>query len=85
MTYGINNGQVRPKDLVWDDDYCASFRIGRTQYKLATPGVHNLYNALAAITVGGLMKIPKSKIAEALIEYRGSHHRMEIKKVNNFK
>lgn len=85
MTYGINNGQVRPKDLVWDDDYCASFRIGRTQYKLAIPGVHNLYNALAAITVGGLMKIPKSKIAEALIEYRGSHHRMEIKKVNNFR
>lgn len=85
VTYGINNGQVRPKDLEWDDDYCASFRIGRTQYKLATPGIHNLYNALAAIAVGGLMKIPKSKMAEALSQYVGSHHRMEIKKVNNFK
>lgn len=85
ITFGVNNGQICPKDLTWDHNACAKFRIGRTEYHLALPGIHNLYNALAAIAVGSLMKIPKSKIAEALGEFKGSHHRMEVKQVGNFK
>lgn len=85
VTFGVNNGQVRPKDLTWDDNACARFKIGRTEYQLSTPGIHNLYNALAAIAVGGLMKVPKSKIAGALMGYAGSSLRMEIKELGRFK
>tara|TARA_B110000483_G_scaffold234769_1_gene305323 strand:- start:1528 stop:2904 length:1377 start_codon:yes stop_codon:yes gene_type:complete len=85
VTFGVNNGQVKPKDLTWDDNACAQFKIGRTQYKLNVPGIHNLYNALATIAVAQIVKIPKSKISESLGHYGGSHLRMEIKEVENYK
>ncbi|MCB9496989.1 MAG: UDP-N-acetylmuramoyl-tripeptide--D-alanyl-D-alanine ligase [Fibrobacteria bacterium] len=77
-TYGIRKGQVRPSDLTWDENGCASFRVGRTRFQLAVPGVHNVYNALAAIAVGLSHRIPKAAIAQALSEFRAVEGRMNV-------
>ncbi|HSQ41426.1 MAG TPA: UDP-N-acetylmuramoyl-tripeptide--D-alanyl-D-alanine ligase, partial [Fibrobacteraceae bacterium] len=78
ITFGVRRGQYKPQNLVWGDDACAAFRIGRTKFHLSVPGIHNLYNALAAIAVSDLMRIPKCEIALALEQFRASRMRMEI-------
>ena len=77
ITYGINRGMVKPDEILWEDG-CANFRISRTWFKLSVPGIHNVYNALAAIAVGDLFKMSKSAIAEALSEVKAYDMRMQI-------
>jgi UDP-N-acetylmuramoyl-tripeptide--D-alanyl-D-alanine ligase len=81
LTFGIDRGQIRPADLIFNDDGCASFRIGRTKFRLQVPGRHNVYNALAAIAVGTQLRIPKALIAEALGAFTASKNRMQVKKL----
>lgn len=54
---------------------------------LNVPGLHNIYNALAAITVCLDLNIPKEKIVEGLKKYNGVKRRFEIKykNINNRK
>jgi UDP-N-acetylmuramate--alanine ligase len=51
-------------------------RLGRFAVNL--PGVHNVYNALAAIAVGHELDVPFPTIAAALEEFSGIHRRFEI-------
>jgi UDP-N-acetylmuramoyl-tripeptide--D-alanyl-D-alanine ligase len=81
VTFGIDRGQIRPSGLTFDVEGCASFKIGRTQFKLQVPGRHNVYNALAAIAVGSQLRIPKTLIAEALRGFKASKNRMQVKKL----
>lgn len=81
LTFGIDRGQIRPADLAFNDDGCASFRIGRTRFQLQVPGRHNVYNALAAIAVGVQLRIPKGDIASALKSFTASKNRMQLKKL----
>lgn len=85
ITFGINRGEFKPGDLKWDENGCASFRIGRTKYALKVPGVHNLYNALAAIAVCDRMGVAKNIISKALSKYKGTKLRMEIKNISGIK
>ncbi|MFW6283134.1 MAG: UDP-N-acetylmuramate--L-alanine ligase, partial [Minisyncoccales bacterium] len=48
---------------------------------LKVPGVHNLYNALAAVKLGKVLKIDKQIILEALSQYSGSWRRFEQNKI----
>jgi UDP-N-acetylmuramoyl-tripeptide--D-alanyl-D-alanine ligase len=77
ITYGVNKGMVKPDEILWENG-CAKFRISRTWYKLSVPGMHNMYNALATIAVGELLKISKNVIAEALLEVRAYDMRMQV-------
>jgi UDP-N-acetylmuramoyl-tripeptide--D-alanyl-D-alanine ligase len=77
ITYGVNRGIIKPDEILWEGG-CAKFRISRTWFKLLVPGMHNVYNALAAIAVGTLFKIPKNTIAEALLEVKAYNMRMQI-------
>jgi UDP-N-acetylmuramoyl-tripeptide--D-alanyl-D-alanine ligase len=79
FTFGIKHGQLRPASLEWDASGCAKFKIGRTLFHLKVPGVHNLYNALAAIAIAVQMKIPKTIISTALGQYQGTNLRMELR------
>jgi UDP-N-acetylmuramate--alanine ligase len=51
--------------------------VGRV--KLAVPGMHNVYNALATIAVGLDLSIKFEDIASALAEFRGAERRFQIK------
>ncbi|MCL2101737.1 MAG: hypothetical protein FWH22_08515, partial [Fibromonadales bacterium] len=74
----------KPDEILWEDG-CAKFRISRTWFKLSVPGVHNVYNALAAIAVGELFRMPKSVIAEALSEVKAYDMRTQIFEENGIK
>ncbi|MDP2864076.1 MAG: UDP-N-acetylmuramate--L-alanine ligase [bacterium] len=55
---------------------------------LKIPGEHNVYNALAALAVARILKIPDKVSFKALSEYKGSWRRFEVKKIkltNNLK
>ena len=49
------------------------------QMKLAVPGLHNVYNALATVAVGLDLNIKFDDIAGALREFRGAERRFQIK------
>ncbi|MCL1956343.1 MAG: UDP-N-acetylmuramoyl-tripeptide--D-alanyl-D-alanine ligase [Fibromonadales bacterium] len=83
ITYGVKRGVVKPDEILWENG-CAKFRVSRTWFKLSVPGMHSVYNALAAIAVGELFKIPKSAIAEALSEVQSCNMRMQIFEENGF-
>jgi len=84
ITFGVKRGQVKPQDLEWDENACARFRIGRTQFQLPVPGIHNLYNALATIAVATLMHVPKTAMVQGLASFRASKMRMEIHRCQGF-
>ncbi|WP_073191465.1 UDP-N-acetylmuramoyl-tripeptide--D-alanyl-D-alanine ligase [Fibrobacter sp. UWP2] len=85
LTFGVNRGTIRPEKLVWNENACATFYIGRTKFALNVQGIHNLYDALAAIAVGITFGVSKTDIAKALNAYRATNMRMEFKKANGFK
>jgi UDP-N-acetylmuramoyl-tripeptide--D-alanyl-D-alanine ligase len=85
ITFGIRRGIYKPADLKWNENACASFKIGRTQFQLSVPGIHNLYNALAAIAVADALKVPKAEMASALKSFHAANMRMEIRNANGFK
>ncbi|MGA9772820.1 MAG: UDP-N-acetylmuramate--L-alanine ligase [Blastocatellia bacterium] len=51
--------------------------------KLSVPGLHNVYNALAAIAVGLDLSIKFEEIAAALEEFHGAERRFQIKGEKN--
>ncbi len=65
---------------------CAKFHLDRTgEVHLAVPGMHNMYNALAAIAVGYLLNVPGEKIKAALESFAPIEMRMETMTVGNVK
>ena len=54
------------------------FKSDKTIFKLVIPGVYNVYNALAAITVARYLKIKDEVTAKALGEFKGSWRRFEL-------
>src|SRR6185503_18461140 len=51
--------------------------------KLGVPGLHNVYNALAAVAVGLDLNIRFEEIAEAMEGFRGAERRFQIKGEKN--
>jgi UDP-N-acetylmuramoyl-tripeptide--D-alanyl-D-alanine ligase len=82
VTYGVERGQVKAADVKLGPDGCATFRIGRTAFRLPVPGMHNVYNALAAIAVGLHLRIPKAEIAAALASFPVPKNRMQVRRVH---
>ena len=50
----------------------------KQKIKLNCPGIHNIYNALAAISIAQEIKIPYRKIKNGLENYEGVKRRFEI-------
>jgi UDP-N-acetylmuramoyl-tripeptide--D-alanyl-D-alanine ligase len=82
VTFGVERGQVKPTDVKLGPDGCASFRIGRTVFHIPVPGMHNVYNALAAIAVGLQLRVPKADIAAALASFAGPRNRMQVRRIH---
>lgn len=90
ITYGFSeDADVRGFDAV-TDGRMARCRVhyqvpghpdgaGTGELGVSVPGIHNLQNALAAITVGVELGVPFEKMAAALAEFRGADRRYQIK------
>ncbi|NSW92941.1 MAG: UDP-N-acetylmuramate--L-alanine ligase [Firmicutes bacterium] len=97
ITYGIIN--ERPDTYIWsagniridESSGCASFTLlknGREvdTIKLSVPGIHNIYNSLAAIAVCQSLGCSIPGIKQALFKFTGTHRRFELKGIfNNIK
>ena len=85
ITYGSSSSfDYYPSDIVYDDKGNPSFTAhlpGGCELKisLSVPGLHNVYNALAAIAAAKLLGIEDPAITSALSEFRGTGRRFEYK------
>jgi UDP-N-acetylmuramate--alanine ligase len=85
ITYGLSaQADVSAHNVRHDREFGSSFTVWRGnevagEIKLHVPGMHNVYNSLAAIAVGCELEVPFDKIAEALSAFTGAHRRFQLK------
>ncbi len=84
ITYGLTpQADIHADDIVWQDGRVA-FTVKdvtgiRGQISVAPPGLHNVYNALAAVCVGLELELPFVEIQQGLQSYAGVQRRMQQK------
>lgn len=88
ITFGINNGRIRAKDIVFNDNATSTFNVYDGEEKLfqvnlSVPGQHNILNSLATICASLSLKIPKDAIINGLFDFRGTHRRFEVKGIKD--
>jgi UDP-N-acetylmuramate--alanine ligase len=71
-TFGIS--QARDIKLLKDGSH---FKIKQNTFHLQVPGIHNVINALAAISVAEVLEIPIQHIQEGLRNFQGIERRLE--------
>jgi len=85
MTYGLSaQADVSAHGIRYDNNFGSTFTVWRGtdvtgEVTLRVPGMHNVYNALAAITVGFELEVPFDQIAEALHTFTGAGRRFQAK------
>lgn len=84
LSYGIYNGDVRAKNITFNNKGCATFTVCRDnkdlfEVTLGTTGFHNVLNALCTICVGLIFNLSESAITSGLLECSGAHKRFEYK------
>jgi UDP-N-acetylmuramate--alanine ligase len=84
IAYGLTaQADVTASDIVhegFNSNFTASLggdRLG--EVRLPVPGLHNVYNSLAAIAVGLELEVPFDTIASALASYAGTQRRFQKK------
>ena len=79
--YGIENGEFKAENIV-ETENSTSFDIvyyGKTQHiVIPTIGIHNVYNALAAFTVGYFLDVEPQAAADALGTYVPAGMRQKV-------
>jgi UDP-N-acetylmuramate--alanine ligase len=85
VTYGLSaQADVSAHTIKFNDGYGSAFTVWRGtevigDVSLRAPGLHNVYNALAAIAVGFELKVPFEQIAGALSEFTNADRRFQFK------
>ncbi len=80
ITYGIENGtassnSVRVENGSYHFDY--SYENHAFELRLGVPGLHNIENSLAAITVANHLGIEKESIMTSMDSFRGAKRRFD--------
>ncbi|MBC2715798.1 MAG: UDP-N-acetylmuramate--L-alanine ligase [Desulfobacteraceae bacterium] len=84
VTYGLSaQADIQARDVEFDGMQ-SRFKVFRNdasfgEVELNLPGIHNVYNALATISVGFELDIPFKKIQYALEHLQGVARRLEVK------
>ena len=85
MTYGLSaQADVSAHGIRYDQNFGSKFNVWRSgndmgEIELRVPGLHNVYNSLAAIAVGLELEVPFAQIAEALGSFLGAGRRFQYK------
>ena len=90
LTYGIKNKDVNiyAENIEFDNDGFPEFDVYKNReffckIKLSVPGVHNVLNSLACISLCDYYGIDKTDLQNALKKFTGAHRRFEFKgKIN---
>lgn len=88
LTYGIDEGDIRAKNISYNDRGCASFDVYKNEEKLFSaalnvPGKHNLLNALASVCAALSLNVDHKFIIDGLASFFGTHRRFEIKGIKD--
>jgi UDP-N-acetylmuramate--alanine ligase len=84
ITYGLSrNCDIRAENLIFDgrSSFCNVYKRNDLlgELNINIPGIHNIKNALAAVTVGLELGIDFKIITEAIKEFTGVYRRFEFK------
>jgi len=85
MTYGLSaQADISARGIHYDQKFGSSFTVWRGanavgEVNLLVPGLHNIYDALAAIAVGFELDVAFEQIAEALGSFSGAARRFQHK------
>jgi UDP-N-acetylmuramate--alanine ligase len=85
LTYGLSaQADVSAHGIRYDQNFGSKFTVQRGsevvgEINLHVPGLHNVYNALAAITVGFELEVPFRQIADALASFSGAGRRFQFR------
>ena len=88
ITFGLKeNADVKAEKISYNNNcskFLVTFKNQNEKYhiNLSCPGEHNIYNALAAISIAKELKISKKSIVDGLNHYTGVRRRFEIKHNN---
>src|SRR5687768_8668371 len=85
LTYGLSaQADVSAHNIRYDSNFGSTFAVWHRsevvgEITLRVPGLHNVYNSLAAITVGFELDVAFEKMAEALGKFTGAGRRFQFK------
>jgi len=85
ITYGLSaQADISARDVRYDDRFGSTFtarRMGEPvgQVSLHVPGLHNIYNALAAIAIGFELEVSFDVISSGLAAFVGVNRRFQHK------
>ena len=78
-TFGLGEqNEIRPESLTFDEKQLPKFSVGDIDVRSNLPGIHNVYNLLAAIAVSRVLGIDSLTTADALSGYSSKDLRSEI-------
>jgi UDP-N-acetylmuramate--alanine ligase len=85
ITYGLSaQADIAAREVRYDRRFGSTFQARRMgvpvgEVSLHVPGLHNIYNSLAAIAVGLELEVPFETIAGALESFTGVNRRFQFK------
>ena len=85
ITYGLSaQADISAHGIRYNQSFGSIFTVWHGadavgDISLCVPGLHNVYNALAAIAVGFELDVPFQQIAEALASFTGAGRRFQFK------
>ncbi len=85
VTYGMTaQADISAHNIKYNDAFGSTFTVLRAaeilgEINLPVPGLHNVYNALAATAVALELEIPFEKIAAAFSNFRNANRRFQFK------
>jgi UDP-N-acetylmuramoyl-tripeptide--D-alanyl-D-alanine ligase len=83
VDYGLkNSAEIKGEFFRMNELGNATFMVQNQEIALQVPGIHNIYNALAAVAVGLEFEVPPAEIKEALEAFKSHAKRMETLQVN---
>lgn len=78
LVFGFSNAaRVRGDELRLDRDG-STFEIDGVPFRVNHPGLHNAWNALAAVAAARALDVPLRVASEALEQFAGIHRRFEL-------
>ncbi len=82
LSYGIENGEICARNVnvkkgFFHFDYCFGNRTW-SDLKFSLPGLHNIENAVAAISLARLLKVKEANIRKGLVSFKGVNRRFEF-------
>ena len=85
VTYGLSaQADIAAREVRYDKQFGSTFQVRRLgepvgEVSLHVPGLHNIYNALAAVAIGLELEVPFETVAKGLSEFTGVNRRFQYK------